>query len=212
MCDLLEVSLVELAQDPYGNFAVQKLIEVCKIGLLKICAKLTPQVAQLCLQKYASNVVDKLISHCEFENHLETDHIKLIIQSQYGNLVLQNIVNEAVLNSRNIERVLAKITEAANEIKDPKIQHRWLQLAEKWQSGQVESRIRQERGKSGSLRRQGSQQRSTSNKRMSSPALIQPLQQQIIAQPILIPYVPPPINICNIRSDKVYDPLSPNPY
>jgi hypothetical protein len=54
------------------------------------------------LQKFSSNVIDKLVCHAnavqlslileEFANHVKLD---AVIQSQFGNFVLQNALNEA---------------------------------------------------------------------------------------------------------------------
>jgi hypothetical protein len=52
----------------------------------------------LSLQKFASNVMDKLVPHFEFFDSLGVKDLVQMIQSQFGNLVLQNILNNLASN------------------------------------------------------------------------------------------------------------------
>lgn len=95
---LLE-NVIELSQDPFGNFAVQKIIEVTTPEKVQLIAKEVAKVAaQLSLQKFASNVMDKLVPHFEFFDSLGVKDLVQMIQSQFGNLVLQNILNNLASN------------------------------------------------------------------------------------------------------------------
>lgn len=49
------------------------------------------------MQKFSSNVLDKLISHYELFNFVDEKDLLKMIQSQYGNMVLQNMVNNLIV-------------------------------------------------------------------------------------------------------------------
>ena len=52
-----------LSADPYGNYAIQKLIEVCPASIEQLFqAKLLPdRFKDMCASKFSSNVVDKML-------------------------------------------------------------------------------------------------------------------------------------------------------
>ena len=65
------------------------MIEVASQEQIQLVGeKVSKFTAQLSLQKYASNVLDKLIPHCELFGSLDVKDLLKMIQSQFGNLVL----------------------------------------------------------------------------------------------------------------------------
>ena len=58
----LNEDILPLMQDPYGNYAIQILVEIWmeEMSFGVMCA-IRGKVAQLCIQKYASNVIEKCL-------------------------------------------------------------------------------------------------------------------------------------------------------
>lgn len=81
---------VELIQDPYGNYAVQYVLEIWGMkSFHKFTSHLKGNVAQLCLQKYSSNVLaknmgEKFILHQLYPEVLQEDKMKMILSSSFG--------------------------------------------------------------------------------------------------------------------------------
>ena len=64
---------------------------------------LPKKIVELSLQKYSSNVVDKLIQRANLGQIMsimreleKSDRLDKIMVSQYGNFVLQNVLNQAL--------------------------------------------------------------------------------------------------------------------
>ena len=51
-------------------------------------------------------MVDKLIPKYDFSLKMDLDQVKMLIQSQFGNLVLQNLINHSIKNDTNVEKML----------------------------------------------------------------------------------------------------------
>lgn len=104
--EIIEHSLL-LMQDPYGNYAVQLVLEIwkeeCTFGFIN---EIKGKTAQLCIQKYASNVMEKgmkiepirtaIIKDIIIENKLD-----ILLGSPYGCYVLRTAAQE----SSKIEKI-----------------------------------------------------------------------------------------------------------
>jgi hypothetical protein len=94
MTEVLGESLF-LMQHPYGNYAVQAILENWKEEIaFEFFGMISGKITQLCLQKYASNVIEKAakveyIKNCILKELLETDKIKELLMNQYGCYVLR---------------------------------------------------------------------------------------------------------------------------
>ena len=89
----------DLAQDPFGNYAIQSMLQawpdtvdllICRDGPL-----LPKMIVDLSLQKFSSNVVDRLIQSANLPQILmimqeldQSEKLDKIMVSQYGNFVL----------------------------------------------------------------------------------------------------------------------------
>lgn len=60
--------------------------------------------------------------------------MKIVLQSQFGNLVLQNILNSAIEKGRSVNKLLTQIESAIMELSDTKsvIKVKWLAMIERW--------------------------------------------------------------------------------
>lgn len=84
-----------LMQHPYGNYALQTVIDLWgeEASHEFICA-IQGRVSQLCLQKFASNVIEKalkveVIRKCIIRELLTNNKVQELLSSQYGSYVLR---------------------------------------------------------------------------------------------------------------------------
>lgn len=84
-----------LMQHPYGNYALQTVIDLWgeEAAHEFICA-IQGRVSQLCLQKFASNVIEKalkveIIRSCIIRELLSNGKVQELLISQYGSYVLR---------------------------------------------------------------------------------------------------------------------------
>lgn len=139
---------IELAQNPYGNYAIQQAFEHWD---KEICQELIPQffgkIYQLSMQKCSSNVIDRCIQNAKKEylsiimqelincdrlnskelfsknclfNKINT--IDLIMNS-YGNFVVQNALRFASPEERT--KLAEQIEKNIPNITDSKIKQKW---------------------------------------------------------------------------------------
>jgi hypothetical protein len=87
--------LVVLMQDPYGNYAIQHLLEVwgpqSYAGLI---SNIRGNVAQLCIQKFSSNVMERFMREKRLRDEmivelLHEDKIQLLLNCPYGCYVVK---------------------------------------------------------------------------------------------------------------------------
>lgn len=117
-------NIVELTQDQYGNYVIQLILEKGTRPQDKkaICHALLGDARNLSVHKYASNVVEKCIKHCEKDDktalieelfgdkdnlsNSEKMSLYKIMDNKYGNYVIQKAIEEASPEQRE---VLAKM-------------------------------------------------------------------------------------------------------
>ncbi|KAJ8770831.1 hypothetical protein K2173_021746 [Erythroxylum novogranatense] len=116
--EILESAYV-LAQDQYGNYVIQHVLETGKPHARnQIIRKLTGKIVQMSQHKYASNVVEKCLEYGdtserellieEIVGQSEEDDILLIMmKDQFANYVVQKILE--ISNDRQREILLVRI-------------------------------------------------------------------------------------------------------
>ncbi|CAH2033601.1 unnamed protein product [Thlaspi arvense] len=85
-----------LAQDPYGNYAVQVIIKLRDLSAIAtMLAHLKGHYVELSMQKFSSHLVERCLTHCP-ESRLQivrelisVPHFDLLIQDPYANFVIQ---------------------------------------------------------------------------------------------------------------------------
>mmetsp|Transcript_21004 Transcript_21004/g.38906 ORF Transcript_21004/g.38906 Transcript_21004/m.38906 type:complete len:361 (-) Transcript_21004:55-1137(-) len=87
---------LELIQDPYGNYAVQRLLEVWgKTCHTALEAQLSSKIVQLSIQKYSSNVIEQ----CLAEPSLGSQFAKKLIKTESLHVLLPNVYGCYVLKA-----------------------------------------------------------------------------------------------------------------
>lgn len=158
--------LAELALDVYGNFAVQKILTARPEHHMSFFENqiLPKDFLKLSVNKFSSNVLDKVIQSCEkaqiasMMQHLarqEESSLRELVLSQFGNFPLQNLLNEAI-NYRGCENetiaaaldslltklqsVIQAATAPSNDNSLPRasqsVKSKWLQLIAGYRRGE----------------------------------------------------------------------------
>lgn len=111
--EILE-SVCTLAQDQYGNYVTQHVLERGKAQeRSQIISKLSGHIVQLSQHKFASNVVEKCLKHgdaaerelliTEILGHNdESDNLLIMMKDQFGNYVVQKIIEMCTENQRSV--------------------------------------------------------------------------------------------------------------
>jgi Pumilio-family RNA binding repeat len=126
--EILEHCLV-LMQDPYGNYAVQNVLETWKEECaFEFISSIQSKTAQLCIQKYASNVMEKAmkvenIRQAIIKELISENKLDLLLGSPYGCYVLRTAAFESDRNSK-IE-LSAAILSATPKLHNAKLQAQW---------------------------------------------------------------------------------------
>ena len=121
-----------LMQDPYGNYAVQNVLEMWKEECaFEFVSSIQGKTAQLCIQKYASNVMEKAMTidtiRSAIIHELINEHkLDLLLGSPYGCYVLRTAALESdrpakdelaeAMNSQNLKLHSAKLQAQWDEI------------------------------------------------------------------------------------------------
>jgi hypothetical protein len=68
LVEFVSENAIELVQDPYGNYAVQEIMEKwSEQNFVPLFEKVKTRVAQLSIQKFSSNVIEKWLAMCDEE-------------------------------------------------------------------------------------------------------------------------------------------------
>ena len=123
---------VALMQDPYGNYAIQHLLDCwtdqCSFPMV---AALQGKILQLCIQKYASNVIEKCLKHREMREAIvneiiHDDKLYVLLNSQYGCYVLRTAAQlaEPELKAQLREVIVSKM----QQLNQKKLGNRWTEI------------------------------------------------------------------------------------
>ncbi|KAK9269332.1 hypothetical protein L1049_001103 [Liquidambar formosana] len=124
--EILE-SVCDLAQDQYGNYVTQHVLERGRPHeRSQIISKLSGHIVQLSQHKFASNVIEKCLEHGdiaerelliqEIVGHNEgNDNLLTMMKDQYANYVVQKVLEMCTDNQREI--LLSRIKAHAHALK-----------------------------------------------------------------------------------------------
>uniref|UniRef100_A0A6N2LN22 PUM-HD domain-containing protein n=1 Tax=Salix viminalis TaxID=40686 RepID=A0A6N2LN22_SALVM len=116
-----------LAQDQYGNYVTQHVLERGKPHeRSQIISKLTGKIVQMSQHKYASNVVEKCLKHADAAQRElmigeiigqseENDNLLMMMKDQFANYVVQKILETS--NDKQKEILLSRINAHLNALK-----------------------------------------------------------------------------------------------
>ncbi|CDW87894.1 rna-binding [Stylonychia lemnae] len=143
----LSENVVELVQSPYGNYAVQQALEVIYIFLFinfqkwdlpycqQIFDKLEPHLMQLSVQKFSSNVIEKILEKAEYDTVerfmkqlCDTEVMKSLIKNNYGFYVMQKLVQVLRRHKASLNKVQNAINETIQYVSDRNLRQKWQQL------------------------------------------------------------------------------------
>ncbi|KAJ8511452.1 hypothetical protein OPV22_001886 [Ensete ventricosum] len=120
-------SVILLAQDQYGNYVVQHVLEHGKPSERSaIIKKLAGQIVQMSLQKFASNVVEKCLTFGSLEERQilvnemlgstdENEPLQAMMKDQFGNYVVQKVLETC--DDQQRELILSRIKVHLNALK-----------------------------------------------------------------------------------------------
>eukprot|EP00347_Sterkiella_histriomuscorum_P005046 403358108 len=126
----------ELVQSPYGNYAVQQALEKWELPYcLPIFEKLEPHLMQLSVQKFSSNVIEKILEKAEYDTVerfmkklCEIEVMKTLIKNTYGFYVMQKLVQILRKHNASTNQVSQAINETIQYATDRNLKQRWQQL------------------------------------------------------------------------------------
>lgn len=127
--DEILADVIELIQDPFGNYAVQYVLEIWGEKVYsQFTSQLKGRVASLSMQKFSSNVLakhmqDEFILGEFYPEILKEDSLKMLLGSSFGCYVISAIASHAKLPLK--ERLYNKINEILPSIKLRKLEPRW---------------------------------------------------------------------------------------
>lgn len=118
-----------LMQDPYGNYAVQNVLETWREECgFEFCSSIQNKAAQLCIQKYASNVLEKamkieIIRKAIIRELINDNKLDLLLGSPYGCYVLRTAALESDYEEKSeLRNALSQI---AQRLHNTKLQIQW---------------------------------------------------------------------------------------
>jgi hypothetical protein len=127
--------VVSLMQHPYGNYAVQSILEQWKEEIsFEFMTSIQGKVVQLCCQKYSSNVMEKAIKLENIRDSVAKEllneyKMKEIASNQYGCYVLRSLGNEKRLECRG--DLLEVFKQATSGQSNPKLKSLWKDIMKK---------------------------------------------------------------------------------
>ncbi|CAM8972798.1 unnamed protein product [Rhodiola kirilowii] len=127
MMDEILRSVCMLAQDQYGNYVIQHVLEHGKpLERSCIISKLTGQIVQMSQQKFASNVVEKCLTFGDpVERQIlvdemlgstdENEPLQVMMKDQFANYVVQKVLETC--DDQQLELILNRIKVHLNALK-----------------------------------------------------------------------------------------------
>ena len=118
-----------LVQDPYGNYAIQNILDTWKEECaFEFCSSIQGKTAQLCIQKYASNVMEKAMKieniRCAIIRELiNEDKLDLLLGSPYGCYVLRTAALES--DRRAKDELATAMSQTTLKLHNSKLQVQW---------------------------------------------------------------------------------------
>jgi hypothetical protein len=134
MSEILGSALI-LMQHPYGNYALQTVIEIWKEeSAHEFISAVQGKVSQLCLQKYSSNVMEKALKieavrRSIIRELVGNGKIGELLLSQYGSYVLRTTAECCEEEYR--EELLRIVREETGDMRNAKLRPLWTEIVGK---------------------------------------------------------------------------------
>ena len=121
---------LNLIVHPYGNYVIQVIVENWDDNeLVDILGKYKGKYVTLSMQKYSSNVLERIIEKNDknlelYINEICTEkNLCEIMKNNYGNYVIQKAIK--LSNGKNYERLFKEINQNMHKLDDKKITKKW---------------------------------------------------------------------------------------
>jgi len=125
--DKISANSLILVQDQFGNYVVQHLLTAAPQHNARLIRSLSGHVAELSVQKFSSNVVEKCLQVADPETYdlltseLTEDNLLDLLQDRYANFVIQTALDVADENQHS--RLVKLILPFIHQIKTPYVMH-----------------------------------------------------------------------------------------
>ena len=125
---IIKDNALQLIKHPYANFVIQVVVE-CWNDYKEILDLFDKKYYYLSLEKYASNVVERIIERDEniLNNYIEeiinSSHIYDVMRSNFGNYVIQKAIKLSKGESKN--KLVFNAAKDVNKLNDNKLIIKW---------------------------------------------------------------------------------------
>ena len=128
---ILNKSCISLIQNPYGNYALQVVIEQWdESAIISVISPLISHIAELSLMKYSSNVIERCLEKspiflCQFIQEVcgTPGVIGQLIKNSYGNYVVQTALK--ISSNEHKVRLINSIEDNLNVLEEKKLINKW---------------------------------------------------------------------------------------
>jgi hypothetical protein len=133
--ELTCLNFEKLIQNPFGNYAIQHIVEFYPKESHIIKSKMLTKIIPYSSQKISSNVIEKCLTVCDsqfrrrvIEEILKNGRLGDLMKNKYGNFVtLQLLATSSLIDK---ERLMQAIFKYANSFNGTKYKTRWLKFVE----------------------------------------------------------------------------------
>jgi hypothetical protein len=133
--ELTCLNFEKLIQNPFGNYAIQHIVEFYPKESHIIKSKMLTKIIPYSSQKISSNVIEKCLTTCDsqfrrrvIEEILKNGRLGDLMKNKYGNFVTLQLLATASLADK--QRLMQAIFKYANSFNGTKYKTRWLKFVE----------------------------------------------------------------------------------
>jgi len=133
--ELTCLNFEKLIQNPFGNYAIQHIVENYPKDSMMIMNKILSKIIPYSSQKISSNVIEKCLIVCDssfrrrvVEEILGNGRLGDLMKNKYGNFVTLQLLATAVCVDR--QKLMQEIYRCANAFNGTKYKTRWLKFVQ----------------------------------------------------------------------------------
>jgi len=133
--ELTCINFEKLIQNPYGNYAIQHIMEFYPKESLLIMNKILIKIIPYSSQKISSNVIEKCLTVCDaqfrkrvVEEILKNGRLSDLLKNKYGNFVTLQLL--ATTSTSDKKKLMQEILRCANSFNGTKYKMRWLKFVQ----------------------------------------------------------------------------------
>lgn len=133
--ELTCLNFEKLIQNPYGNYAIQHIMEFYPKESLPIMNKILIKIIPYSSQKISSNVIEKCLTVCDssfrrrvVDEILKNGRLSDLLKNKYGNFVTLQLL--ATTSTSDKKKLMQDILRCANSFNGTKYKMRWLKFVQ----------------------------------------------------------------------------------